>query len=297
MNVSGLLNANSGLTVIGTLTNGAATGLVLKTSGAFGTYTGVTCTNQFLRVFDASGAGTCAQVVAGDVDLADLTATNSTLTFSGAYDGSTARTIGLNLGNANTWTALQTFGNIYVTASSTLATTFLSGNFNLSGLITASSTATSTFLGGLNLGVNPNGTVSGGGLGVGTTTTRQGLAVDGSVSLCETRVTPSATPTFDWSKCNKQVMTMTANVTAITFVQGKVGTAYRLSLCQDSTGTRRVSVGGWGANILFATGDLSNATNTPGMTTKANTCNIFTFDTSSATGTIIFQGTIPLKLY
>lgn len=39
--------------------------------------------------------------------LANLTATNATLTFSGTYTGNTARTIGLNLGNANTWTAQQ----------------------------------------------------------------------------------------------------------------------------------------------------------------------------------------------
>jgi hypothetical protein len=42
-------------------------------------------------------------------NLANLTATDSTLTFSGSYNGATARTIGLNLGNANTWTGLQTF--------------------------------------------------------------------------------------------------------------------------------------------------------------------------------------------
>ncbi|MEK7528881.1 MAG: hypothetical protein AAB592_03860, partial [Patescibacteria group bacterium] len=41
--------------------------------------------------------------------LANLSATDSTLTFSGTYTGATARTIGLNLGNGNTWTAKQTF--------------------------------------------------------------------------------------------------------------------------------------------------------------------------------------------
>ena len=52
-------------------------------------------------------------------NLANLSATDSTLTFSGTYTGATARTIGLNLGNANTWTALQTFGGLLSTASST----------------------------------------------------------------------------------------------------------------------------------------------------------------------------------
>lgn len=41
--------------------------------------------------------------------LANLTAANSTLNFSGTYTGATARTIGLNLGTANTWTGLPTF--------------------------------------------------------------------------------------------------------------------------------------------------------------------------------------------
>ena len=49
-------------------------------------------------------------------NLFNLSATNGTLTFSSAYNGSTAQTVGLNLGNANSWTALQQFAN----ASSTL---------------------------------------------------------------------------------------------------------------------------------------------------------------------------------
>lgn len=39
--------------------------------------------------------------------LANLTATDTTLTFSGTYNGGTARTIGLNLANPNTWTKGQ----------------------------------------------------------------------------------------------------------------------------------------------------------------------------------------------
>jgi hypothetical protein len=72
------------------------------------------CTNQFVRTI--GDTNTCATVGAADVSLANLTATDTTLTFSGTYTGATARTIGLNLGNANTWTALQTFAN----ATSTL---------------------------------------------------------------------------------------------------------------------------------------------------------------------------------
>lgn len=108
---AGAVSIPSGLTVADLTSALTLTGA----GGLFAEYTGTTCTNQFVRVLSALGAATCATVVAGDVDLADLTATNTTLTFSGAYDGSTARTVGLNLGNANTWTALQTINNASTT--------------------------------------------------------------------------------------------------------------------------------------------------------------------------------------
>lgn len=80
-----------------------------------------TCTNQVHTAVTAAGVFTCASVsnamlsnstisgISLGSNLADLTATNGTLTFSGTYNGSTARTIGLNLASANTWTALQQF--------------------------------------------------------------------------------------------------------------------------------------------------------------------------------------------
>lgn len=46
--------------------------------------------------------------LSSNIALANLSATNGSLTFSGTYNGSTARTIGLNLTNANTFTANQT---------------------------------------------------------------------------------------------------------------------------------------------------------------------------------------------
>lgn len=78
---------------------------------------------------------TISGIALGD-NLADLTATNSTLTFSGAYNGGTARTIGLNLNNTNIWTALQQFSanasTTQISAGSayfgTTATTTISSN-------------------------------------------------------------------------------------------------------------------------------------------------------------------------
>lgn len=146
------------------------TGLVLSTSGAFGPYAGTSCTNQFVRSLSASGAATCATVGAADVSLANLTATDSTLTFSGTYNGSTARTIGLTLSNGNVWTAASTTfsGGVTITkATTTQATTtslYVSGNASTSklylgtgnGVLTVSSglVSASTLLGLANGGTN-----------------------------------------------------------------------------------------------------------------------------------------------
>ena len=53
-------------------------------------------------------AATISGIALGS-NLASLSATNTTLTFSASYNGSSAQTVGLNLANANSWTGLQTF--------------------------------------------------------------------------------------------------------------------------------------------------------------------------------------------
>lgn len=107
--------------------------LLTGAGGLTAEYTGSTCTNQAVTAISALGVPTCTTLTGAYVDLADLTATDTTLTFSGAYDGQTARTVGLNLGNLNTWTVLQTFGS----ASTTRFTAFTEAKFG--------STATSSF--------------------------------------------------------------------------------------------------------------------------------------------------------
>lgn len=101
--------------------------LLTSSLGKIGAYAGTSCTNQFVRSLTALGAAGCATVGAADVSLANLTATDATLTFSGTYNGSTARTIGLNLSNANTWGALQTLGSGFISNSSSTQI----GNFTI----------------------------------------------------------------------------------------------------------------------------------------------------------------------
>lgn len=103
-----------------TTTNATTTGFAVSgitsaipltnAGGSFLEYAGTSCTNQLVRSLSALGVATCATIVATDVDLADLTATDTTLTFSGTYDGQTARTIGVNLGANFAWTGNQDFG-------------------------------------------------------------------------------------------------------------------------------------------------------------------------------------------
>lgn len=68
--------------------------------------------NLASKAFAAATYVPLTRTVAGfalssNVSLAALTATDASLTFSGSYDGSTARTVGLNLANSNTFTTNQ----------------------------------------------------------------------------------------------------------------------------------------------------------------------------------------------
>lgn len=84
--------------------------------------------------------------LSSNVSLAALTATDASLTFSGSYNGSTARTVGINFAQTPTWTGLHTFnqaGNATTSAdvisvgTSTVATSGVpqqySGGVNIFG--------------------------------------------------------------------------------------------------------------------------------------------------------------------
>lgn len=154
------LSATNGTTTNATTTSFAILDLTsailqVDSNGSVSEYAGTVCTNQFVRSLSALGSATCETVANTDLanstisgislgsSLADLTATDSTLTFSGTYNGGTARTIGLNLGNENTWTA----GQIFTTSTTTSATTT---NFAITSLGTSA---------GAFIAVDPNGTV------------------------------------------------------------------------------------------------------------------------------------------
>ena len=135
----------------GTITNTnitPGTGTVTANSLAVGTY-GINISGNAATATLATTATAVANT---------LSATNATLTFTGAYNGSAAQTVGLNLANPNTWTATQTFGaidaaSIGVTTPGTGAFTTLSATSDLS--VVGNTTLTGTF------GFNGEGTVDG----------------------------------------------------------------------------------------------------------------------------------------
>lgn len=155
----------------------ASTSLFQYSSTTYGSFVSASTTNLIVNgetVTDLTGTGlsitggalgltnsTISGIALGS-NLGDLTAGNTSLTFSGTYNGSTARNIVLNVGNANTWTAKQ---NFFGAASSTLE----SANFAEFG-----GTATTTFL-------------TDGRVGIGSTTPWANLAVNATAGIASNR--------------------------------------------------------------------------------------------------------------
>lgn len=116
------------------------------------------------------------------------------------------------------------------------------------------------------------------GIGTSTNTNNNKVIVDGSLVSFEGIKPFSATPTFDWSARNQWQMTMTSNVTSVTFTGLTPGAGDRLMLCQDGTGSRTVA--GWGTNIIWSGGTA------PVQTATLNKCDIYTFTVSNGTSTL-----------
>ncbi len=105
--------------------------LLTNANGSVSAYGGAAgCTNQVVTAISALGTTTCHTIVAADVSLANLTATDGSLTFSGSYTGATARTIGVNDAFSHSWSVLQNF----TYASTTMITATLmykTGSFSI----------------------------------------------------------------------------------------------------------------------------------------------------------------------
>ncbi len=162
---AGIISASSTVTgnfvVMGnsTTTNATTSAFAISTvvsalhlanaTGGVTPYAGTSCTNQFVRSLNASGAGTCATVANTDL-------TNSAITINGAsvsLGGTITVASTTLLANNNTWSGLNIFSGGSISASSTI-----SGNLVVMGNSTTTN-ATSTNFFSTN-GVHTNLTVT-----------------------------------------------------------------------------------------------------------------------------------------
>lgn len=191
--IDNLISTN-GTTTNATTTNLAVTSVtsaldLINSQHNISAYGGTTCTNQFVRSLSALGAATCNTVANTDLanssisgvalggTLAALTATNGTLTFSGSYTGTAAQTVGLNLGNANTWTGQQTF-NTSAPIFGTITGSTQCLNVSTTGLVSG----TGSTCGGANYWTSSGGNIynnTGTNVGIGSSTPWAKLSVAG----------------------------------------------------------------------------------------------------------------------
>lgn len=130
-------------------TNASTTNLIMN-GQSFNNLLGSGLSNSSGALTIGTGAITNAMLANSTISgvalgstLAALTATDSTLTFSGSYTGNTARTVGINLAQANTWTGLQQFnGNASTTGLTVSGSTYLATTAGSVGIGTTTPVAT-----------------------------------------------------------------------------------------------------------------------------------------------------------
>ena len=250
---SGGLLANQGLVVNNggtTINNG------LTVSGGGLSLPAGSVTNSFLQNSTISG-------ISLGGTLGALTATDGTLTFSGSYTGATARTVGLNLGNANTWTASQFFN-----ASSTITPTLNVGSYLIGSTTFATlgnlwTTGSSTVQGALN--------VSGGSVLQGGLTLNGGATLNGAINISNVAITGGSV----------------TGITDLVVADGGTGVSTLASNgVLYGAGTSAISVTAAGAvNEL-----LASAGGAPFFTGGATTTNLYITASSTIGGTLSIGG-------
>lgn len=113
--------------------------------------------------------------------------------------------------------------------------------------------------------------------GVGTTTPRTSLDVNGEISSSETKVATSSTTNIDWANTqNQDLVQIGASAITVQFTNYGIGMTKRVIVC-NPTGTAGALT--WGTTILWA------ATTTPTQTTMPNACDEYSFLVTEATST------------
>ena len=142
-------------------------------------------------------------------------------------------------------------------------------------------------------GACPTGAPSGNGnlivetkIGIGSSTPFSALSVSGgSIVSSEASLTDGATISVSFNGGNQQKVTLGGNRT-INFSSYIPGQLLRLVVCQDATGSRTVT---WDASVKWSGGTA------PTLTTTANKCDVLSFFSTAATGTVKIFGSSVLN--
>lgn len=259
MNASGTLTDGIKIDQAQTLTFGAY-GTGLLHSGSSGAVTSSLLVNADITagtITNASLANSTISGVALGGTLAALTATNSTLAFSGSYTGAASQTIGLNLSNANTWVGIQT-----------LPTPVFTGLPTGSGVASAATASTL-----MSRDANAN------------------TAINNLMQGYTTTVTAVGTTTLTVASTYLQYFTGTTTQTVLLPVASTLvlGTQYQI----DNQSTGNVTIQSSGANniIVLAGGNSINVTCilTTGTTAVSWQVNALGNGTITGTGSTVFS--------
>ena len=271
LNVSGLARLIGGFNSSSTATSTLAGGLSVASIGGLSSASGLTITGGSLNcsgcVPNTSLANSTISGVALGGTLANLTATDSTLTFSGTYTGATARTIGLNLGNANAWT--------------TTSTTTFAGGLSVASIGGLTSGSGLTITGGnINFASGSFNALDGGGL----TTTSGALAVGAG-----TCITVNANDIAVTSNCTDA--TTLDSVDSGSFLRSDASDSYTSGILTFNSGTTLTMALG----SVFSSAITSTSTWTGGLKIKGletgyiDLSGAFRLGTGSATSTIQYD--------
>ena len=284
---------NSTSTTIGFLN-----GLFSTASSTFGSATYFPSLSQGFAYIGSTGklnsvASSSVNLSGFNNDLASLTATNASLTFSGSYNGSTARTVGLNVGNANSWTALQTFANSSTTLGSFSYAS--STQYFGAGLTTCNSSNFLQWSGGSFGCGTPSGSGTVTSVVAGAGFQNQGLNITGSGTLVGAFAT-SATPVLGGLPYYTGVGDATTPAKLGSVATSSIAVGNGLS----SSGTLGSQVGGTASTISINSTGLStnglvawNGTNLVATGTPQITVGNILATTTTATST--FMGNVDMS--